>query len=398
MLSNQDIWNAENNNNDDSKLFYQKIEEFQKGNYPKKPKISYFEDYNDDVDESVVLVKIDQIHQIANNEFKQNNLKEINASKSGNEKAEGFVSPSHNTCSTLTSPVSDETTNALLCSIDKAKYFTPKCLKVSGNNEIMSLNCIKKELNFNSITNGNANSSGNGNGTTNNGVIANRTTSPSPWQNSKKTFVVPSSKFDLPFGNTHLVIGNNNTNQGYSNYTNGKSYSFIGKPKGKDSNNINPIGTASFPTGTQPEVTSKKINLENIIIGSDKRTTLMLRNIPNKYTLSNILEEISHSFWAKYDYINLPIDYERKLNLGYAFINFSDPLHIVLFYETYRFKKWSKYKSDKKMDMNYADKQGKKDVNSKDTQSYFLEEDKRFNHVVLQPKIEIPVVSNIMLI
>jgi hypothetical protein len=90
-----------------------------------------------------------------------------------------------------------------------------------------------------------------------------------------------------------------------------------------------------------------KINLENIIIGKDKRTTLMLRNIPNKYSLQNLVEEINPSFWGKYDYINLPIDYERKLNLGYAFINFVDPMHVVMFYDTYFNKRWSKYRSDK---------------------------------------------------
>ncbi len=78
-----------------------------------------------------------------------------------------------------------------------------------------------------------------------------------------------------------------------------------------------------------------KINLENIIIGKDRRTTLMLRNIPNKYTLQNLVDEINPLFLGKYDYINLPIDYERKLNLGYAFINFLDSLHIVSFHETF---------------------------------------------------------------
>jgi len=53
-----------------------------------------------------------------------------------------------------------------------------------------------------------------------------------------------------------------------------------------------------------------KINLENIISAKDKRTTIMLRNIPNKYTLSNLVEEINQVYLGKIDYINLPIDYE----------------------------------------------------------------------------------------
>ncbi len=151
--------------------------------------------------------------------------------------------------------------------------------------------------------------------------------------------------------------------------------------------NFNPMNIIK----NQNQLNDKKIKIEDIIIGKEKRTTLMLRNIPNKYTLNNVVDEIDRSFWGKYDYINLPIDYERKLNLGYAFINFVDPMHIILFYENYHLKKWSKYKSDKKMDMTYADKQGKKDINCKDDQTYFAIEDKRFVFNSLQPKIEIPV-------
>jgi hypothetical protein len=90
-----------------------------------------------------------------------------------------------------------------------------------------------------------------------------------------------------------------------------------------------------------------KINMDNILVGKDKRTIMMIRNVPNKYTLSNIVDEINTHFLGKYDYINLPVDPERKLNLGYAFINFVDPLHIVLFYDIYHNKKWNRYRSDK---------------------------------------------------
>lgn len=133
-----------------------------------------------------------------------------------------------------------------------------------------------------------------------------------------------------------------------------------------------------------------KVNFTNIIMGQDKRTTLMLRNIPNKYTLNNIVDEIGTEFWGKYDCVNLPIDYETKLNLGYAFVNFTDPFHIIQFYSKFHQKKWSRYKSEKKMDMSYADKQGKKDITLKADNNYFAEDDKRFEFSKLKPLIELP--------
>jgi hypothetical protein len=158
-------------------------------------------------------------------------------------------------------------------------------------------------------------------------------------------------------------------------------------------NNINNKNTKNSNINNikNNEKEKQKIDIIEIISGKDKRTTLMLRNIPNKYKLNDLVKEIDKSFWGKYDYINLPIDYERKLNLGYAFINFVDPLHIILFYETYHNKRWSLYKSDKKMDMAYADKQGKKDINCKDEQTYYAQHDNRFNFKSLNPKVQIPI-------
>lgn len=160
--------------------------------------------------------------------------------------------------------------------------------------------------------------------------------------------------------------------------------------------NIQPItnvNTNNIMVNQVNSYTNNKINLDNIIIGKDKRTTLMLRNIPNKYTLNNIVDEIGCAFWGKYDCINLPIDYETKLNLGYAFINFTDPLHIIHFFSKFHMKKWSRYKSEKKMDMTYADKQGKKDITLKAENNYFPQDDPRFDFKMLKPLIEIPNVS-----
>lgn len=152
------------------------------------------------------------------------------------------------------------------------------------------------------------------------------------------------------------------------------------------------LSDPKFTANNKNEEVSNKISIEDIIIGKDKRTTVMMRNIPNKYSLQNLVDEISLTFVGKYDYINLPIDYERKLNLGYAFINFVDPLHVVLFYETYYNKKWSKYRSDKKIDINWAEKQGKKDITCKDENTYFACDDKKLNFKKLCLKLEMPMV------
>ena len=52
-----------------------------------------------------------------------------------------------------------------------------------------------------------------------------------------------------------------------------------------------------------------QINLSSI--ERDGRTTIMLRNIPNKYTQAMILDEIDESgLYKKYDFFYLPIDYK----------------------------------------------------------------------------------------
>ncbi len=85
------------------------------------------------------------------------------------------------------------------------------------------------------------------------------------------------------------------------------------------------------------------------------------------------------------------------MNLGYAFINFLDPLHIILFYECFYGKKWQKYKSDKRIDLNYADKQGKKDVNNRDENTFFAKDNNKIIQKNFNPKIEIPIVIYINL-
>ena len=393
MISNHDIikkheiWSV-NLKKEDSTVFLEEIEKLKKGKKKKKinENTANEEDYDDEIlDENVSSVKTEQIQHISGKvDFNQNNL--LNLSKKQNS-----ISPNSNVKTNETSPSNSATVNNInsnedplkdkcftqivLNGIESGKYYTPKSNKVISKYDSVNpplanstqYNRIQRDLNF--VPPGNAPLVFNGNPiipTNLNGAFMLNNVPPANGKFSSNKFMfVPGSSFQGN-GKPPFTEKNKNNNKSNSKNKNGNSDS----------------STAHL---------SKKIVIDDILIGKEKRTTLMLRNIPNKYSLINVVEEINSSFWGKYDYINLPIDYERKLNLGYAFINFVDPMHIIMFYETYHNKKWSKYRSDKKMDMTYADKQGKKDMNCRDEQTYFAVEDKRFNFNTLVPKMEIPI-------
>lgn len=78
----------------------------------------------------------------------------------------------------------------------------------------------------------------------------------------------------------------------------------------------------------------KKISVENIILGKDKRKTVMLRNVPLKYTMKNLLDEINPIFVGKFDYINMPLNLEVRILLFKV-----KPQLWLLLYKFYRMSK-----------------------------------------------------------
>jgi len=73
-------------------------------------------------------------------------------------------------------------------------------------------------------------------------------------------------------------------------------------------------------------------------------TTLMLRNIPNKYTQPTLQQEIDdNGFAGTYDFLYLPFGLQNKSNVGYAFINCHTPEAAQKFraaFAAYRFKRF----------------------------------------------------------
>jgi len=54
-------------------------------------------------------------------------------------------------------------------------------------------------------------------------------------------------------------------------------------------------------------------------------TTVMLKNIPNKYTRNMLCQVFDEDFRGDYDFLYAPIDFKNGINMGYCFVNFRSP-------------------------------------------------------------------------
>ncbi|OAY34430.1 protein terminal ear1 [Manihot esculenta] len=105
---------------------------------------------------------------------------------------------------------------------------------------------------------------------------------------------------------------------------------------------------------------------------SDSRTTVMIKNIPNKYSqklLLNMLdnhcihcnEQIANGEdqpLSSYDFVYLPIDFNNKCNVGYGFVNMTSPQATWRLYKAFNHQHWEVFNSRKICEVTYARVQG----------------------------------------
>ncbi|KAF7875068.1 hypothetical protein EAF04_002240 [Stromatinia cepivora] len=101
------------------------------------------------------------------------------------------------------------------------------------------------------------------------------------------------------------------------------------------------------------------VDINKINAGLDVRTTVMLRNIPNKVDQAMLKSIVDESSFGRYDFMYLRIDFSNDCNVGYAFINFVDPMDIIEFVLARSNQKWHRFKSDKVAEVSYATIQGR---------------------------------------
>jgi len=117
--------------------------------------------------------------------------------------------------------------------------------------------------------------------------------------------------------------------------------------------------TQSHGKQTDPQFV---VDLDRILRGEDSRTTIMIRHIPNKYTEEMLLERINRKHEDRFDFFYLPLDLNNGCNIGYAFINFVDPVYIVPFFLDLDNQTWETFNSEKICQITYGRIQGKRNL------------------------------------
>jgi hypothetical protein len=135
------------------------------------------------------------------------------------------------------------------------------------------------------------------------------------------------------------------------------------------------------------------LDMGKILSGEDKRTTLMIKNIPNKYTQKMLLTLLEERFAGThpfpFDFFYLPIDFKNKCNVGYAFINMTTPMAIPALVDDFHGRRWPKFNSEKVCQIAYGRIQGKLALIQHFQNSSLLHEDKRCRPVLFDVNGEV---------
>lgn len=125
---------------------------------------------------------------------------------------------------------------------------------------------------------------------------------------------------------------------------------------------------------------AQNIDPQRIYAGLDVRTTIMLRNLPNSMTWRDVQELLDAVCEGRYDFIYVRIDFSRNTNVGYAFVNFTDPEQIIHFFREYMGREWpfkdAGYRGGKSRtaELSYAQIQGLDGLKEKFRNSSVMDE------------------------
>ncbi|XP_023733725.1 protein terminal ear1 homolog [Lactuca sativa] len=137
---------------------------------------------------------------------------------------------------------------------------------------------------------------------------------------------------------------------------------------------------------------------------SDSRTTVMIKNIPNKYSQKLLLNMLDNHCihcneqitggdggssgeqpLSSYDFVYLPIDFMNKCNVGYGFVNMTSPEATWRLYKAFHHQNWEVFNSKKICEVSYARLQGVEALKEHFKNSRFPCETEDYMPVVFAP-------------
>ena len=185
-------------------------------------------------------------------------------------------------------------------------------------------------------------------------------------------------------GGSSVISGGSSRHTGTSGYyTDDRS---IGSHTSHGSNirSINSIVESMAGNSRDGQSQNLILDLELVENELDTRSSLMVRNIPNKYTQQMLLNEFTENGHGPgvIDFFYLPIDFKNRCNRGYAFINFVKYRDIVKFHRQYYGQHWRTFNSDKICDITYARIQTKASMLKRFENSALMEKDEEYKPLV----------------
>ncbi|KAG6903026.1 hypothetical protein C0995_007459 [Termitomyces sp. Mi166 len=130
-------------------------------------------------------------------------------------------------------------------------------------------------------------------------------------------------------------------------------------------------GSAREP---RPSAEHNLLNLSKIEDGQDTRTTVMIKNIPNKMSDKDLVAYIGKVCPRRIDFLYLRMDFQNGCNVGYAFVNFITVQDLLTFAKKRLGQKWNMFSSEKVLQMSYANYQGKEALVEKFKNSCIMDE------------------------
>ncbi|KAF7790319.1 hypothetical protein EIP86_001273 [Pleurotus ostreatoroseus] len=160
------------------------------------------------------------------------------------------------------------------------------------------------------------------------------------------------------------------------------------------------LGGAGGAGGGAEGSPKNQLDLAAIESGMDTRTTVMIKNIPNKMTDRDLMTFINRVCPRRIDFLYLRMDFQNGecgvgcawgsmgdwvadggflsfgagCNVGYAFVNFITVEDLLYFARTQLGVKWNMYSSEKALQLSYANYQGKEALVEKFKNSCIMDE------------------------